>query len=92
MTLRHQTVSNGISCALALSSTVTATERFWDGSDSDDWRLDDNDTTPGLNRGGDLQSPGAGYGYITRTAVPEPSSAALLGGIGLLALVRRRRG
>jgi hypothetical protein len=28
---------------------------------------------------------------ILGTAIPEPSSAALLGGLGMLALLRRRR-
>ena len=55
------------------------------------WLLDYNDAAPGSNGGGDLQTPGAGYGYITLTAVPEPA-AVLIGSLGLLALVRRRRG
>ena len=92
MTSRHQTVFNGESCALALSSTAPAAESYWDGSDSEQGRLDYNDTTPRLNGGGDLQAPGAGYDPIALTAVPAPSVAARPGGIGLLALVRRRRG
>jgi hypothetical protein len=55
------------------------------------WLLDYNAAAPGLNGGGDLQTPGGGCGYITLTAVPEPA-AALIGSLGLLALVRRRRG
>lgn len=49
------------------------------------WKIDYNDTTAGLN-GGTL----AGASYVTITAVPEPG-AALLGGLGLLALLRRRK-
>jgi autotransporter-associated beta strand protein len=52
------------------------------------WRLDYNDTTPGLNGG--LNDGGVTSGFVTITAVPEPG-AALLGGLGLLALLRRRR-
>ena len=47
------------------------------------WVIDYNDTTAGLNGG-------TGSSYVTITAVPEPA-AALLGGLGLLALIRRRR-
>ena len=49
------------------------------------WTIDYNDTTAGLNGG---TTPGANY--VTITAVPEPK-AALLGSLGLLALLRRRR-
>jgi hypothetical protein len=55
------------------------------------WLPDYNDTAPGFNGGGDLQTPPEDHGYITLTAVPEPA-AALIGSLGLLALVRRRRG
>lgn len=48
-----------------------------------EWMFDYNDTTAGLNGG-------SGTNYITITAVPEPA-AALLGGLGMLALLRRRR-
>lgn len=54
------------------------------------WRINYNDTLPGLNGGGDLQTPGAGYGYVTLTAVPEPA-AMILGSLGMLALLRRRK-
>jgi autotransporter-associated beta strand protein len=47
------------------------------------WLFDYNDDTAGLNGG-------VGTNYITITAVPEPASM-LLGGLGLLALLRRRR-
>lgn len=52
---------------------------FADGT----WRINYDDTTAGLNGG-------TGTNYITITAVPEPA-AALLGGLGVLALFRRRR-
>ena len=48
-----------------------------------EWMIDYNDTAAGLNGG-------TGTSYVTITAVPEPG-AALLGGLGLLALLRRRR-
>ncbi|MEY3896141.1 MAG: hypothetical protein RLZZ214_1661 [Verrucomicrobiota bacterium] len=48
-----------------------------------EWLINYNDETAGLNGG-------AGASYITMTAVPEPA-AALIGGLGLLALLRRRR-
>jgi hypothetical protein len=41
--------------------------------------------------GDDFQTPNADDGYMMLTAVPEPA-AALIGSLGLLALVRRRRG
>jgi fibronectin-binding autotransporter adhesin len=47
------------------------------------WQIDYNDTSFGLNGG-------IGTSFVTITAVPEPG-AALLGGLGLLALLRRRR-
>jgi autotransporter-associated beta strand protein len=51
-----------------------------------DWEFDYNDTTSGSNFTGDL----TGSSFVTMTAIPEPR-AALLGGLGLLALLRRRR-
>ena len=50
------------------------------------WKMNYNDTTAGLNGG-----VSASNTYITITAIPEPNVAALLGGLGMLALVRRRR-
>lgn len=47
------------------------------------WLINYNDLTSGINGG-------TGTRFVTITAVPEPA-AALLGGIGLLALLRRRR-
>lgn len=52
-----------------------------------DWIFNYNDTVAGSNYTGDLTSPG----FVTMTAIPEPG-AALLGSLGLLALLRRRRG
>jgi len=48
------------------------------------WMIDYNDATAGANGG-------VGTNYVTITAIPEPNVAALLGGLGMLALLRRRR-
>lgn len=47
------------------------------------WKINYDDTTAGLNGG-------VGTSFVTVTAIPEPASA-LLGGIGMLFLFRRRR-
>lgn len=49
------------------------------------WTMNYNDTTAGTNGG-----VSASNTYVTITAIPEPR-AALLGAIGLIALLRRRR-
>lgn len=56
---------------------------------SNEWRFNYNDTLAGNNYSTDATSSGQNR-FVTLTLVPEPS-AALLGGIGLLGLLRRRR-
>ena len=56
-----------------------------------DWTFDYNDLTAGDNYNSDLSAFTGSARYVTMTAVPEPR-AALLGGIGMLMLLRRRRG
>ena len=50
---------------------------------SNPWQIKYDDSTAGLNGG-------TGTNYVTISAIPEPA-AALLGGLGVLALLRRRR-
>lgn len=64
-----------------LFTTIADDTTFIDGGGI--WLLDYNDTTAGLNGG-------IGNAYVTVTAVPEPA-AALLGSLGMLLLLRRRR-
>jgi autotransporter-associated beta strand protein len=52
------------------------------------WKFDYNDTLAGSNFTGD--TTGA-TNFVTMTVIPEPNVAALLGGLGVLALLRRRR-
>ena len=53
-----------------------------------DWTFNYNDTVAGSNFTSDL----TGTNYVTITAVPEPGAVmSLLAGMGVLALVRRRR-
>jgi hypothetical protein len=52
-----------------------------------DWRFNYNDTAAGTNYTGDL----TGSSFVTMTAIPEPNAAALVGGLGMLTLLRRRR-
>lgn len=51
------------------------------------WLFDYNDLTGGANFAADQSGASR---FVTMTAIPEPS-AALLGGLGLMALLRRRR-
>jgi autotransporter-associated beta strand protein len=52
-----------------------------------EWSFNYNDTSAGTNYTSDL----TGSSFVTMTAIPEPNVAALLGGLGALALLRRRR-
>jgi autotransporter-associated beta strand protein len=51
---------------------------------SNTWQITYDDTTAGANGG-------TGTNFVTITAIPEPNAAALLGGLGVLVLLRRRR-
>lgn len=48
------------------------------------WMIDYNDTSAGLNGG-------TGTSFVTVTAVPEPNTAMLFGGLGWFLVFRRRR-
>ena len=52
-----------------------------------EWTFNYNDSSAGTNYTGDL----TGSSFVTMTAIPEPNIAALFGGFGVLALLRRRR-
>ncbi|MEI8039274.1 MAG: autotransporter-associated beta strand repeat-containing protein, partial [Verrucomicrobiota bacterium] len=69
---------SGTFTGLADDSTFTTT-----GLGGGIWKIDYNDKTAGLNGG-------VGTSFVTVTAIPE-SGAALLGSLGMLALLRRRR-
>jgi autotransporter-associated beta strand protein len=64
--------------ALADDSTITFS--------GIDWIFNYNDNAAGTNYTGDV----TGSSFVTMTAIPEPSTA-LLGGLGMLALLRRRK-
>ncbi len=49
------------------------------------WRMNYNDTTAGLNGGVSVSSK-----YVTITAIPELNVSAILSGLGMLLLLRRR--
>ena len=75
----------------AYDGTLTGTfDGLADGATFTDaggiWTIDYNDTSAGANGG-----VSASNTYVTITAIPEPNAAALLGGLGVLALLRRRR-
>ncbi|MEO7101274.1 MAG: PEP-CTERM sorting domain-containing protein, partial [Luteolibacter sp.] len=63
------------------NATLADGATFTDGGGI--WTIDYDDTTAGANGG-------IGTRFVTVTAIPEPASV-LLGGFGLLALLRRRR-
>jgi autotransporter-associated beta strand protein len=52
------------------------------------WRFNYNDTSAGSNF---ISDTTGATNFDTLTAIPEPNVAALLGGLGVLALLRRRR-
>ena len=52
------------------------------------WKFNYNDTTAGSNFTGDITGATS---FVTMTVVPEPNIPALLGGLGTLLLLRRRR-
>ncbi|MCX8495788.1 MAG: PEP-CTERM sorting domain-containing protein, partial [Akkermansiaceae bacterium] len=70
---------NYASSALADDSTFTFSGM--------EWAFNYNDAVAGTNYTGDL----TGSRFVTMTAIPEPNAAALVGGLGALALLRRRR-
>ena len=51
------------------------------------WRFDYNDTVAG----GNFNLEATGSNFVTLTVIPEPNVAALIGGFGMLRLLRRRR-
>jgi hypothetical protein len=71
------------------TTSITGTfDGLADGAEFNDdlanlWMIDYNDTSAGLNGG-------IGTSFVTITAIPEPS-AALIGGLGILAMLGRRR-
>jgi autotransporter-associated beta strand protein len=76
----------------------TSTELFTYGSNTladgstftlgaNDWLFNYDDTSGGLNYNGDQIGASS---FVTMTVVPEPNVAALLGGLGVLLLRRRR--
>ena len=69
-----------------LGSTLADDSTFTLGAN--EWLFNYDDTTGGSNF--IPNQSGAGT-YVTMTVVPEPNVAALLGGLGVLALLRRRR-
>jgi autotransporter-associated beta strand protein len=52
------------------------------------WKFDYNDIVAGSNFTGNITGA---TNYVTLTVIPEPNLSVLLGGLGVLALLRRRR-
>ncbi len=69
-----------------LGSTLADDSTFTLGANQ--WLFNYNDTTGGSNFTADQSGA---VNYVTMTVIPEPNVAALLGGLGVLALLRRRR-
>ncbi len=57
------------------------------GFSGSQWNFNYNDTVAGTNYTSDL----TGSSFVTMTIVPEPNVATLLGGLGVLLILRRRR-
>jgi autotransporter-associated beta strand protein len=55
-----------------------------------EWLFNYNDTVAGGNYGADAIAGGQNR-FVTMTLIPEPNVAALLGGLGMLLLLRRRK-
>ena len=51
------------------------------------WMFNYDDATAGANYNGEA----SGSSFVTFTVVPEPAVAMLIGGLGIVALLRRRR-
>ena len=68
------------------SATLNDGDTFTLGANT--WLFDYDDSSGGPNFGSD--SSGATH-FVTMTVVPEPDVAALLGSVGLITLLRRRR-
>ena len=51
------------------------------------WLFDYNDALKGAN----YNSEATGTSFVTLTVIPEPNVAMLVGGLGMVALLRRRR-
>ena len=66
------------------STTLNDGDTFVDAGGN--WQIFYADSTPGANGGESTTNR-----YVTITAIPEPNLAALLGSLGVLGLLRRRR-
>jgi autotransporter-associated beta strand protein len=83
-TLFAYNVAQGLTGTLKDVSAVTLADGDIFNDAGGNWQIDYNDASAGLNGG-------IGDTFVTITAVPEPNAAMLLGGLGMLALLRRRR-
>jgi hypothetical protein len=69
-----------------LGSTLADDSTFTLGANQ--WLFNYNDTTGGSNFSGNQTGAAS---FVTMTVIPEPNAAMLVGGLGMLALLRRRR-